>query len=128
MRHRVDGRKFDRNTGHRMAMFKNLVTDLLRYEQIQTTEQKAKEIRGMAERIITLGKDGTVHARRQALRFVTDQEVVDRVFGVYGPRYATRPGGYTRIVKLGRRLGDGADVAVIELLKEDSTARAAASR
>jgi large subunit ribosomal protein L17 len=128
MRHRVDGRKFDRNTGHRLAMFKNLVTDLLRYEHIQTTEQKAKEIRGMAERVITLGKDGTIHARRQALRFVTDSEVVDRVFTVYGPRYATRPGGYTRIVKLGRRLGDGADVAIIELLKEESAARTTASR
>ncbi len=128
MRHRVDGRKFDRNTGHRVSMFRNLVTDLLRYEQIQTTEQKAKEIRGMAERVITLGKDGTVHARRQALRFVTDRDVVDRVFTVYGPRYATRPGGYTRIVKLGRRLGDGADVAIIELLKEETAARTAASR
>jgi large subunit ribosomal protein L17 len=125
MRHRVDGRKFDRNTGHRLSMFKNLVTDLLRYEQIQTTEQKAKEVRGMAERIITLGKDGTVHARRQALRFVTDREVVDRVFSVYGPRYAARPGGYTRIVKLGRRLGDGADVAILELLKEETPSRAA---
>jgi large subunit ribosomal protein L17 len=123
MRHRVDGRKFDRNTGHRMAMFKNLVTDLLRYEHIQTTEPKAKEIRGMAERMITLGKDGTVHARRQALRFVTDKEVVDRVFTVYGPRYASRPGGYTRIIKLGRRLGDGADVAIIELLKDEGAAR-----
>jgi large subunit ribosomal protein L17 len=128
MRHRVAGRKFDRNTGHRIAMFRNLVTDLLRYEQIQTTEQKAKEIRGMAERVITLGKDGTLHARRQALRFVSDKQVVDRVFTVYGPRFATRPGGYTRIIKLGRRLGDGADVAIIELLKEETAARTAASR
>jgi large subunit ribosomal protein L17 len=125
MRHHVDGRKFGRNTGHRLAMFRNLVTDLLKYEQIQTTEQKAKEIRGMAEKIITLGKDGTVHARRQALRFVTDKDVVDRVFAVYGPRYAERPGGYTRIVKLGRRLGDGASVAIIELLKEETPARTA---
>lgn len=125
MRHHVDGRKFDRNTGHRLAMFRNLVTDLLRYEHIQTTEQKAKEIRGMAEKIITLGKDGTVHARRQALRFVSDKDVVDRVFTIYGPRYATRPGGYTRIVKLGRRLGDGASVAIIELLKEETPARSA---
>src|ERR1700730_433858 len=122
MRHGVDGRKFDRNTGHRIAMFTNLVTDLLKYEHIQTTEQKAKEIRGMAERIITLGKDGTLHARRQALRFVTDKDVVDRVFAIYGPRYATRPGGYTRIVKLGRRLGDGASVAIIELLKDEVAA------
>ena len=119
MRHGVDGRKFDRNTGHRIAMFKNLVTDLLRYEQIETTEPKAKEIRGMAERIITLGKDGTIHARRQALRFVTDKDVVDKVFAVYGPRYSTRPGGYTRIIKLGPRLGDGASMAVIELINEE---------
>ena len=129
MRHRVAGRKFDRNTGHRIAMFKNLVTDLLRYEQIQTTEQKAKEIRGMAERIITLGKDGTVHARRQALRFVIDKGVVDKVFTTYGPRYATRPGGYTRIIKLGPRLGDGASMAIIELIKDEATTpRPAASR
>jgi len=127
MRHRVDGRKFDRNTGHRVAMFKNLVTDLLKYEQIQTTEQKAKEIRGMAERIITLGKDGTLHARRQALRFVANKSVVERVFAVYGPRFATRPGGYTRIVKLGPRLGDGASMAIIELLRDaDGTATAEA--
>jgi large subunit ribosomal protein L17 len=125
MRHRVAGRKFDRNTGHRVSMFRNLVTDLLKYEHIQTTEQKAKEIRGMAERVITLGKDGTVHARRQALRFVSDKDVVDRVFSVYAPRFAERPGGYTRIIKIGRRLGDGADVAIIELLKDETPARAA---
>jgi len=127
MRHRVDGRKFDRNTGHRVAMFRNLVTDLLKYEQIQTTEQKAKEIRGMAERIITLGKDGTLHARRRALRFVANRDVVDRVFTVYGPRFATRPGGYTRIVKLGPRLGDGASMAIIELLRDNESSPAAAA-
>jgi len=127
MRHRVDGRKFDRNTGHRVAMFRNLVTDLLKYEQIQTTEQKAKEIRGMAERIITLGKDGTLHARRRALCFVANRDVVDRVFTVYGPRFATRPGGYTRIVKLGPRLGDGASMAIIELLRDTESSPAAAA-
>ena len=110
-------------------MFRNLVTDLLKHEQIQTTEQKAKEIRGMAERIITLGKDGTLHARRQALRFVTDKDVVDRVFTVYGPRYAARPGGYTRILKLGQRLGDGASIAIIELVgNEKAAATASPSR
>jgi large subunit ribosomal protein L17 len=118
MRHHVDGRKFGRNTGHRVAMFRNLVTDLLRYEQIQTTEQKAKEIRPMTERLITLGKDGTVHARRQALRFVSDKSVVERVFTVYGPRFASRAGGYTRITKIGPRLGDGASMAMIELLRD----------
>lgn len=127
MRHGVDGRKFDRNTGHRMAMFRNLVTDLLKYERIQTTEQKAKEIRAMAERIITLGKHGTVHDRRQALRFVSNKDVVDRVFAIYGPRYTARPGGYTRIVKLGPRLGDGASMAIIELVQSERSAAVAAA-
>jgi large subunit ribosomal protein L17 len=116
MRHGVSGRKFDRNTGHRKAMYRNLVTDLLRYGRIKTTEPKAKEIRPMAEKIITLGKDGTVHARRQALRVVYDPDVVAHVFAELGPRYADRPGGYTRIIKLGPRLGDGADMAIIELV------------
>src|SRR5579883_51929 len=116
MRHGVSGRKFNRNTGHRTAMFRNLVTDLLKYGQIKTTEPKAKEIRPMAEKIITLGKDGTVHARREALRFVYDPDVVAHVFAEVAPRYAERPGGYTRIVKLGPRLGDGAPMALIELV------------
>jgi len=116
MRHQVAGRKFDRNSGHRMAMFRNLVTDLLKHGRIRTTEPKAKEIRGMAEKIITLGKDGSVHARRQALAFVYDPDVVAHVFADVAPRYANRPGGYTRIVKLGRRLGDGAPMALIELV------------
>jgi large subunit ribosomal protein L17 len=116
MRHGVSGRKFDRNTGHRLAMFRNLVTDLLKYGKIKTTEPRAKEIRPMAEKIITLGKDGTVHARRQALKFVYDPDVVAYVFATVAPRYADRPGGYTRIVKLGPRLGDGAAMAIIELV------------
>jgi large subunit ribosomal protein L17 len=93
-----------------------LVTDLLRYEKIRTTEAKAKEVQPMAEKMITLGKDGTLHARRQASSFVTDPSVVKKVFDEIGPRYANRPGGYTRIVKLGRRLGDGAAVAQLELV------------
>lgn len=97
-------------------MFRNLVTDLLKHGRIRTTEPKAKEIRGMAEKIITLGKDGSVHARRQALAFVYDPDVVAHVFADVAPRYANRPGGYTRIVKLGRRLGDGAPMALIELV------------
>lgn len=117
MRHRVDGRKFNRPTDHRLAMFRNLVTDLLRYGRIQTTEPKAKEIKGMAERIITLGKDGSLHARRQALRFVYDDKVVRHVFEELAPRYANRPGGYTRIIKLGRRQGDGAPMALLELVE-----------
>ena len=116
MRHGVAGRKFGRPTGHRLAMYKNLVTDLLRYERITTTEPKAKEIRAMAEKVITLGKNGSLHARRQAIASVTDPRVVQKVFDVLASRYADRPGGYTRIVKLGRRMGDGAHMALIELV------------
>ena len=116
MRHQVDGRKFARNTGHRTAMFRNLVSDLLKHGRIKTTEPKAKEIRPLAEKIITLGKDGSVAARRRAQRFVYDPDVVAHVFAELGPRYADRPGGYTRIVKLGPRLGDGAAMAIIELV------------
>lgn len=117
MRHRVAGRKLGRPTGHRVSMYRNLVTDLLRYEKLVTTEAKAKEVRGMAERIITLGKDGDLHARRRALAFVTDKKVVKKLFDKLAPRYADRPGGYTRIVKLGPRLGDGAAMARLELVE-----------
>jgi len=116
MRHRVAGRKLSRPTGHRRALYRNLVTDLLRYEKIVTTEAKAKEVRPLTEKMITLGKQGTLHARRQALSFVLDKDVVDKVFATVGPRYAERPGGYTRIVKLGPRSGDGAPMAQIELV------------
>jgi len=116
MRHRVAGRKLSRPSGHRRALYRNLVTDLLRYEKIVTTEAKAKEVRPLTEKMITLGKQGTLHARRQALSFVLDKDVVDKVFATVGPRYAERPGGYTRIVKLGPRSGDGAPMAQIELV------------
>jgi large subunit ribosomal protein L17 len=99
-----------------MALYRNLVTDLLRYEKIVTTEAKARETRPLAEKMISLGKQGTLHARRQALAFVVDKKVVDRVFTEFGPRYADRPGGYTRLVKLGPRLGDGAPMAQLELV------------
>lgn len=118
MAHRIDGRKLGRPTDHRLAMFRNLVTDLLRHEKIITTEAKAKEIKGMAERIITLGKRGDLHARRQALAFVYDKKVVEKVFDHLAPRYATRPGGYSRLVKIGPRLGDGAAMAQLELVEE----------
>ncbi|MFH1485348.1 MAG: 50S ribosomal protein L17 [Chloroflexota bacterium] len=116
MRHKVDGRKLGRPTDHRLAMYRNQVTDLLRYEKIKTTEAKAKEVRGLAEKVITLGKEGTLSARRKALTMVTDEKVVAKVFELLGKRYAERPGGYTRIVKLGSRLGDGAPMAQIELV------------
>lgn len=116
MRHRVAGRHLGRETSHRIALYRNLVTDLLRYERITTTEAKAKEIRPMAERIITLGRKGDLHSRRQALRFVYDPKVVKKVFDVIGPRMANRPGGYLRITGLEPRKGDGARMATIELV------------
>ncbi len=97
-------------------MFRNLVTDLLRHEKITTTEAKAKEIRGLAEKMITLGKRGNLHARRQALAFINSEAVVRKLFDDLASRYAERPGGYTRITKLGRRQGDGAEMAQIELV------------
>ena len=116
MRHRIAGRKLNRPTAQRLAMFRGQVTDLLRHEKIRTTEAKAKAVRPLAERIITLGKDGSLHSRRRALRFVIDPAVVRKVFEEFGPRYADRHGGYTRIVKLGPRRGDGAPMAQLELV------------
>lgn len=117
MRHRIAGRKLSRPTAHRLLMYRNLVTDLLRYEKIVTTEAKAKEVRSIAERMITLGRNGSLHARRQVLAFVTDKQVAAKLFDELGPRYAERPGGYTRIVKLGPRLGDAAPMAQLELVE-----------
>ncbi len=116
MKHRIGGKKLNRPTPHRNAMLRNLVKDLLVYESIQTTEPRAKEARRSAERIITLGKDGSLHARRQALQFLNQKAVVAKVFDEIAPRYVGRPGGYTRIVKIGRRAGDGAPMAQLELL------------
>jgi len=116
MRHKIAGRKLSRATDHRMALYRNLVTDLLRYEKIVTTEAKAKEARSLAEKMITLGKKGGLPARRQALVVVYDKDVVNKLFAELGPRYAQRAGGYTRVVKLGRRLGDGAPMAQLELV------------
>ncbi len=98
-------------------MFRNLVTDLLNYEKITTTEAKAKEVRGMAEKMITLGKEGGLHSRHQALAFILIEKVAEKVFAELAPRYAERSGGYTRIVKLGPRLGDGAAMVQLELVK-----------
>ena len=117
MRHKIAGRKLGRSSAHRRALYRNLVTDLLNYEKIITTEAKAKEVRGFAEKIITLGKRGELHARRQALSFIMDKKVTDKVFDELASRYAERPGGYTRITKLGPRLGDGAAMVQLELVK-----------
>ena len=116
MRHRVAGRKLGRPTGHRRAMFRNMVTDLLRHEHIQTTEPKAKEVRALAEKIITYGKRGTLHDRRLALAFVWKKDVVDKVFDTLAKRYQERNGGYTRILKTGPRKGDAAPMAILELM------------
>ena len=117
MRHKVSGRALGRDSSHRKAMFRNLVTDLLGYEKITTTEAKAKEVRGLAEKMITLGKKGGLHSFRRAQTFVIDDGVVKKVFEELAPRYAERAGGYTRITKLGPRLGDGAPVVQLELVK-----------
>lgn len=116
MRHRMSGRHLGRDTAHRTSMYRNLITDLLRYERITTTEAKAKEIRPMTERVITLGKRGDLHARRQAMRVVFDPSVVKHLFDEIAPRMADRPGGYLRITKLEPRKGDGAHMATIELV------------
>jgi large subunit ribosomal protein L17 len=117
MRHKIRGRKFDRPSDERRALFKGLVADLMRHERLRTTEAKAKEVRPIAERMITLGKDGTVHARRQALAYINDKDLVRKLFDDIAPRFAARPGGYTRIIKLGPRTGDGAAMAQLELVE-----------
>lgn len=117
MRHRVSGRKFDRPGDARQALLRGLVADLVRYERMKTTEAKAKEVRPIAEKMITLGKDGTVHARRQALAYLNNKDVVQKLFDDIAPSFAARPGGYTRIIKLGPRFGDGAQMAQLELVE-----------
>jgi large subunit ribosomal protein L17 len=109
-------RKLGRRTNHRRSLLRNQVTSLLRHERMTTTEAKAKEIRGRADHLITLAKRGDLHARRQAAAFLLDEDVVKKLFDQIGPRYAERPGGYTRVVKLGYRRGDAAPVALIELV------------
>jgi large subunit ribosomal protein L17 len=116
VRHKVKSQRFDRPSDERLALFRGLVTDLLKHEQIKTTEAKAKAIRGLAEKMITLGKSGTLPARRRVLGYVYDEDVARKVFDDLGPRYADRPGGYTRIVRLGPRNGDGAPMVQLELV------------
>lgn len=117
MRHQVAGRKLSRPTAQRWLLYRNLVTDLFKYDKIVTTEAKAKEVRGLAEKMISLGKEGSVSSRRRALAFITDDKIVSKLFNELAPRYAQRPGGYTRIVKLGPRLGDGAPMAQLEMVE-----------
>ena len=118
MRHQLAGRKLGRPTGHRLLMLRNMVTDLLRNESMKTTDSKAKEVRKMAEKVITMGKKGTLHHRRQASALLTDEAVVRKVFDELGQRYQDRNGGYTRITKIGPRKGDASEMAVLELIEK----------
>jgi large subunit ribosomal protein L17 len=118
MRHNNSGRRLGRTTSHRIAMFRNMVTSFLTHEKIVTTDAKAKEIRPIAEKMITLGKRGDLHALRQASSYIRDKKAVKKLFSIIAPRYSERHGGYTRIVKLGIRPGDAAPLSVIELVEE----------
>ena len=118
MRHRKDHRKLGRSPSHRRAMLRNLVTSLLDHEEVRTTTARAKEVRRIAERMITLGKRGTLHARRHALRTLRSKSVAAKVFSELADRYSARAGGYTRILKLGTRRGDRAEMAVIQMVGE----------
>lgn len=116
MKHKVAGRNFGRSSGPRRALFRIQVTDLLRHGHLTTTASKAREIRPIAEQMLSLGKAGSLHDRRQAAAYITDDKVVAKVFDELGPRYSERLGGYTRMVKLGPRKGDAAEMALIELV------------
>jgi len=120
MRHLKSGRQLSRNSSHRWALMRNLITSLLREEKIKTTDPKAKELRRWVDRVITLGKQGNLHARRQVLGIVLDKLVVRKLFDIIAPRFKDRPGGYTRIIKVGIRHGDAAQMSLIELVGADS--------
>ncbi len=121
MRHRKKGAKLSRDTAHRKAMLRNLATDLLKHERVTTTLAKAKAVRRVAERLVTLGKRDTLHARRHAARIIREEDVLSKVFNELAPRYAERPGGYTRIMRLDTRRGDRAQMAIIELVEAGSS-------
>jgi large subunit ribosomal protein L17 len=123
MRHGLSGRKFNRTSSHRKAMFDNMAASLLKHEQITTTLPKAKDLRPIVEKLITLGKRGGLHCRRLALASLQDRVVTEKLFTIIAQRYATRQGGYTRIVKAGFRYGDNAPMALIELVDRDVEAK-----
>lgn len=123
MRHGISGRKLGVTSAHRVSMLRNMATSLLKHEQITTTLPKAKELRPYVERIITLGKRGGLHARRQAYAQIRDEKVVDKLFSTIAERYQGRSGGYTRVLKAGYRYGDMASMAVIELMDRDPAAK-----
>ena len=128
MRHGNSGRKLNRTASHRKAMFANMATSLIEHEQIVTTLPKAKEIRPIVEKLVTLGKRGGLHARRQAISAIRDAKQVAKLFDVLAPRYATRNGGYLRIMKAGFRQGDNAPLAVVEFVERDVNAKGAADK
>ena len=132
MRHGKSGSKLGRTSSHRKAMLRNMVTSFLKYEKIKTTDVKAKELKKVAEKMITLGKRGDLHARRQALAFVRDPDVVGKLFSDLSVRYRDRAGGYTRIVKMGYRTGDNAPLSVVEFIgsvpKDKSKKKAAPAK
>jgi large subunit ribosomal protein L17 len=117
MGRRTDQRRKGQTSSYKRAMYRNLVTDLIGYEKIQTTEARGKAIRGIAEEMITLGKKGTLHHRRQALAYIFDKDVTEKIFSDLAKRYADRPGGYVRIAKVGNRVGDAAPMVLLELVK-----------
>ena len=117
MRHRARTHKLSRTSAHRIAMYRNLVTSLLDHERVETTDAKAKELRRIADRMITLGKRGDLHARRRAMRVIRVRDVATKVFGELAERYRTRPGGYTRVLKTRRRTGDAAGMSIVELVE-----------
>jgi large subunit ribosomal protein L17 len=128
MRHRLSGRKLNRTKSHRRALFANMAVALITHEQINTTLPKAKELRSYVEKLITLGKRGDLHARRQAASKLRDEAATKKLFDVLGPRYAERQGGYTRVLKAGFRYGDAAPMAFIELVDRDLEAKGAADK
>ena len=123
MRHRLRGRSFSRKTAHRKAMFENLAAALIKHEQIRTTLPKAKDLRPVVERLVTIGKKGGLHGRRQAIAILQDAKLADKLLTTLAHRYADRAGGYTRIIKAGYRYGDNAAMAVIELVDRDVEAK-----
>lgn len=123
MRHGKSGRKLNRTSSHRQAMFSNMASALIKHEQIKTTLPKAKELRPVVEKLITLGKRGGIHARRQVFAFLRDDSTTAKLFETLGQRYSERPGGYTRVLKAGFRYGDAAPMAIIELVDRDPAAK-----
>lgn len=128
MRHRVHARKLGRTSAHRLAMYRNLVTSLLEHEKVETTHAKAMEVRRLADRMITLGKRGDLHARRRALRVIRGKDVTAKVFGELAERYRTRPGGYTRVMRSRQRVGDAAEMSIVELVEALEPPKPASSK